>query len=322
MDFQHGQEGMIGISIRHKKLRMTEAVSQTGEYRISRVAHGALEVPFSLTMVEDRSNIETIARSINSIYNASGFTADRAALSLDSSMVLIKKIPVDATFSGEELQEHVRWEVSQFMINPLESFIIDFEKTEANGQAPAEQNVIVVTIRKSVIDFIREIFAATNLHLRAIDVDVFAAHRVLANTFEFSPDNKIALVDLREADVQFSMIYHGFYLSQEVPYPTDDIVDPSIPPEQQTARMISKEVRRIILDNKLGKGVEELHKVFIYGEGVKDKIIEYLSEDHNVSFHRINPFEKIQLLESQPEAEVSKHPEAFVTSVGVAIKGV
>lgn len=321
MSLQQTEEGLIGISLRENQLRMVQAVTTTGDCRISKVAQGEMQHAFTFQSIGERSQIAAFARDIDRIAEAAGFSTDRAALSLDAELVLIKKVPVDATLQKDELRDHIRWEISQYVLSPLDNYVIDYEELTPNGAGGAESNVVIVSIRKAVVDYIREVFAATRLHLRAVDVDVFAAHRVVSRTFDFSPQAKIALVDLRNRNLQFSILQNGFYLAQEVDYPQDDIMDPSAPPEVQLARTISKELRRIILDNKLGKSIEDLHKIFIYGDKVEDAILEHLSEEHKVSFQRINPFEKIQLMAPQIDREVTKHPEAFVTSVGVAIKG-
>ncbi len=320
MNIQQAEEGLIGISIRENQVRMTEAVEEAGHFKITRVSKGGSRIPFSFSVVEDRSNIPLLAQDINRVYETAGFSSNKASLSLDSDLVLIKKIPVDASLEGDELREHVRWEVSQFMINPLDHFIVDYEELRKNGQQPGEADVVVVVVRKVVIDFIKEIFASTDLHLRAVDVDVFSAQRVLKHSFQFPPDARIALVDLRKNNLQISVLHDSYFLSQEIAYPAEDAMTIDSNWEEHIARVISKELRRIILDNKLGKSIEDLHKVFIYGDNVENRMIEILSRSHNIPFHRINPFEKIPLISAPTEPEVQEHPESFVTSVGAAIR--
>ncbi len=318
---QQTEEGLIGISIRENLIRMTEAVGQAGQIQIRKAAKGLARIPFAFEAIEDRSSIQLFAEDLNKAYETSGFSSTQASLSIDSEKVLIKKIPVDASFSGEELMDQIRWEVSQFMINPLDHFIIAHQELTANGESGGEKNVVVVVIRKAVVDFLKEVFAATDLHLRAVDVDVFAAQRVLLHTYEFSEGGKVALVDLRKRNLQFSVMQKDFYLVQEIAYPEPEGQGEEVDPDEHIARIISKELRRIILDNKLGKSVEDMQDVFVYGDGVNDRTIEILSKSHNVSFRRINPFEKMPLMESSNEPEIREHPESFVTSVGAAIKG-
>lgn len=315
------EEGLIGISIRENQLRMTEALTQGNQTRVVRVARGVTRFPFAFSILADRANIKSLAEDINRLYETTGFKSSYASLCLDSEKVLIKKIPVDSTLKDSEIKEHVYWEISQFMINPIESFVVDYEVLILPEHVAPENFVIVVVVRKALVDFLKEVFAATDLHLKAVDIDVFSAQRVLQETFTFSPESKVALVDIRKKNLQFSVLYQGFYLLQEVNYPLDEGFDVIANRDEHLARIISKELRRIILDHKLGKSVEDMQDIFLYGDGVENSIIEILSQAHNVNLQRINPFDKIPLSETPTDPEVSNNPEAYVTSVGVAIKG-
>jgi len=315
------EEGLIGISLRDHHLRMTEVTFGPKVRKVINIAKSETRIPFSFEAIEDRSTISTLGEDINSLFDASGFEYNKVALSIDSDFVLIKKIPIDATLDKNELQEHINWEVSQLMISQPDHFIIDYEMLEYSDRFNQAKQVVIVIVRKVVVDYLREVFAATNLQLQAIDVDVFSAQRVLTEVYDLSGDQKIALIDIRKSNLQFSIIYQGFYLVIEVAYPTDEGIEVSTGKEEHLARIISKELRRIILDNKLGKSVEDMNEVYLYGDGVEDGIIELLSQAHNVNLHRFNPFEKVNLSESLTNSEITNHPESFVVSFGAAIKG-
>ncbi|MDQ7054541.1 MAG: pilus assembly protein PilM [candidate division KSB1 bacterium] len=321
MNLHQAEESLVGISLREQSIRMSEAVGHSGKFKIKKVAAGTSRIPFSFDAIKDRLNIQTFAQDLNKVYETAGFETNQASLAVDSDLVIIKKIPVDATLDGDELKDQIRWEVSQFMINPLDHFVIAHEVLPEDGQESSEKIVVVVVIRKAVVDFLKEIFASTDLHLRAIDVDVFAAQRLLEKAYRVPQDHKIALVDLRKRNLQLSVLYHNFYLVQEVEFPEEEALPDEIDRDEHISRVVSKELRRIILDNKLGKSVEDMNEVFLYGDGVNDRMIDILSKSHNVSFRRINPFETIPLTESPSESEIKEHPESFVTAVGAAIKG-
>ncbi|MCA9742625.1 MAG: pilus assembly protein PilM [Deferribacteres bacterium] len=314
------EEGLIGMSLRDDSLKMTEVTF--GDSRtVTNVAESATRVPFSFESIEDRSTISILRDDINTLYETSGFSSNQIALSIDSDFVLIKKIPIDATLQQDELREHINWEISQLMINDLDHFIIDYEVLDESQRMSHTKQIIVVSIRKSIVEYVRDIFADTDLRLNTIDVDVFSAQRMITDGSVFSPDQKIALIDIRNKNLQFSILHHGFYLVVEVPYPMDEGVEMNTDKDEHMARIISKELRRIILDNKLGKSIEDMNEVFLYGDGVEDGIVEQLSQAHNVNLHRFNPFEKLTLSDSLNSVEITNHPESFVISLGAAIKG-
>lgn len=320
MNGEPAEEGLVGISICGNQLRMAEVVARSGNKNISKVASCELKVPYAYDDIRKRENITAIAREIDNLYESGGFESNRASFSLDSEKVLIRKIPVDFPVDATDMRDHALWEASQVLINPLEDYIVDFHVQKDSSGDENERIIVLVIVRKSIVDYLREIFASTKLHLRGVDVDIFAAQRVVENTYEFTEDSKVAMIDIRDKGVQFSILHYGFFLEQAVELSTN-IPEEKSERNEFLSRMISKEMRRLILDNKLGKSMDDMQEVFVYGEGVDADIIETLVSEHDVNLHRVNPFERITLEKAPVDPDVTKHPEAYVASVGTAIKG-
>jgi type IV pilus assembly protein PilM len=313
--------GMIGISIRDTTLRMAEATQVGGERRISRLSQGRVRTPFNFTSLKDQTLIRRYAEDINRLYETADFQVPFSVFILDANMVLIKKIPVDANLQGERLKSHVQWEVAQCVINPLEHYIIDFQRLPAVADQEYAE-VVVVVARRMAIDFLKEIFRNTDLRLRAIDVDVFAAQRVFAENYEADGDAYVALVDVRKDNLQFTIIRGDiFFLSQDVDYHAEEQGESPKREDDHLARIVSKELRRMIIDHKLGKSVEDMHAIYLYGDGVTDQMVEALQNTHNVRIDRANPFKKIRTASQGGDLSVQSQPETFVIPVGAALKG-
>jgi Tfp pilus assembly PilM family ATPase len=311
---------MVGISIRDTTLRMAEATRAGAESRISRLSQGRVRTAFNFTSLQDQSLIRRYAEDINRLYETADFQVSSSVFILDANMVMIKTIPVDANLQGERLKDHVRWEVEQFMINPLEQYVIDFEPLPGDNGKDYKQ-VVVVTARRTMIDYLKQIFKNTDLQLRAIDVDIFAAQRALASNYDMNQGEYVALIDLRKESFQFSILAgQTYYLSQDLDLHPDGEGEAPKRDDEHRARLISKELRRIIIDHKLGKSVEDVHAIYLYGEGVSDGILEALQNTHNVRIDRANPFKKIKLAGQGSDPIFQSQPETFVIPVGAALK--
>jgi Tfp pilus assembly PilM family ATPase len=315
-------ENLVGISIRDTVLRMSEAVRSGGDWKIMSVMQGSVATPWRATTVKERNLARRFAEDINSLHERANFQAKMAVFTLDSSMVFIKKIPVDPNLNGPRLREHIHWEVEQFAVSPADKYVVAYEHQQA-GKGAAFANAIIVFVRKSVTEFLKSVFLDTHLQLKAIDVDVFAAHRVVALEHNLEESARTALVDVRKENIQFSILEgKNFFLSQEIDYPVEEEGELLRREEDHLARIISKELRRIILDNKLGKGVEDFSTVLIYGDGISSTVIEALRAMHNTRIDLANPFRRLKINGQNAAPEVQTHPEAFVVSVGAAIKGI
>ena len=311
--------GMVGISIRDTTLRMVEAVNFENESRVSRLSQGRVRTAFNFTALQDHTLIRRYAEDVNRLYETADFQVSTGVFILDSDMVMIKKIPVDINLQGDRLKDHVRWEVEQLMVNPLEQYIIDFQLLPAEPGKDYTQAVIVVA-RRQVIDYLKEIFKNTDLQLRAIDVDVFAAQRVYANNYDTIGEKYTALVDVRKENFLFSIVKGtAFFLSHELDFGNEE--DAPKRDGEYLARLVSKELRRIIIDHKLGKSVEDMQAIYLYGDGVSDALLETLQNTHNVRIDRANPFKKIKIASQGSDPIFQSQPETFVIPVGAALKG-
>jgi type IV pilus assembly protein PilM len=314
------QEGFVGISLTHDHLRMTEGARSSGEFLITNLAQGRLRQPFDFQVFSEKNYIPRFAEDINRLYQASHFEGRHAAFSLDSRMVLVKKLPIDPDLAGEELHEHVLWEARQFLLSPLAEYNIAYERLEPTEVEP-EPHVLVVAVRKSIISYLRQVFEHTDLHLDVVDVDIFAAQRALERNYESLSDEHVALVDVGEQALHVVLLRNGeYFLSQEVPFPADETKTLLQSDAERLAKLIARELRRILLDNKLAKAIEELDGIFLYGEGVDDEVVEALRNSHDVRIERVNPFKKVRL-KADRTADRHLRPETFTVAVGAALRG-
>jgi Tfp pilus assembly PilM family ATPase len=315
------KNGMIGISIRDTALRMVEAVKVGGERRISKLTQARVHAPFHILSLKERITLRRFAEEINRLYDTSDFKVSSSVFIVDAQSVLIKKIPIDGNLQGERLKDHVRWEVGQCIISKLGEYIVDFHRLPPNN-GNDYTDVVVVAVRRAAVDFLKEMFNNTDLQLQAIDVDIFAAQRVFSGNYEAQTNENAALVDVRTTSIQLSILKGGeFFLSHDIDYQIEPQDEFARRDNDYLARLISKELRRIIIDHKLGKSVEDVAAIYLYGDHVTDQLLETLQNTHNVRIDRANPFRKIKMTSPGSEVLMKSQSETFVIPVGAALKG-
>jgi len=317
---QEEMNGILGISLVNDQLRIVEAKQEANEFHITHVSQGRIRSPFDFHLFEDKNNIPRLAEDIRRLYETQSFDVKHVAFSLDSQMVMVKKVPVDTVLDENRVGEHVNWEVRQFLISPIKEYVVDFEKLNAESSNGLE-DMLVVVVRKTIIRFLRQVFKHTDLKLKVIDVDVFSAQRALLLNYDCENQDMIALVEVEENKIRFSLLKGSkFYLTQDVAAP---ILQEDDPERANTiTRLIAKELRRLILDNQLGQKIEDLQEVFLYGEAVEDDILEGLQNNYDVHIDRANPFRKVKLTSGEPGEGLPERVERFTVSVGAALRGI
>jgi len=311
---------ILGVSLIDDQLRIVEGRRSSDEFHITQLAQGRTRHLFNFEAFADKNMPRQFAEDITRLYETQDFQMKQVAFSLDSRMVLIKKLPVDSQLDVDKIAPQLNWEVEQFAISPVKEYIVDYEPLKSNGTS-ANQDMLVVVVRKRIIEFLKEIFKNTDLHLKVIDVDIFSAHRALQLNYDYSNIEKIGLIDVGERNIHFSILKERkYFLSQDVSFPAiaknqEDRLD-------STTRLISKELRRILLDHQLGEKVEDLNEIFLYGESVEDGILEGLQNKYDVRIERADPFRKIKLMAKARENIGQARTEPYMISVGAALRGI
>ncbi|NIR50773.1 pilus assembly protein PilM [candidate division KSB1 bacterium] len=312
--------GVLGISLIYDQLRIVEGEKHSNEFQITQIANGRVRRPFTFEVFSGKNLARRFAEDITRLCETQGFQVKEAAFSLDSRMVLIKKIPVDQYLNESKIEDQIIWEVRQFAISPVNEYIVDFEQLKSSQDGSAVKHMLVVIVRKRIVEFVKQIFKHTDLQLKVVDVDIFSAQRALQLNYDYNKVGRVGLIEIEEKKVNFSILEgRNYFLSHEVPFPANNTLDNR---DDTTTQLISKELRRIILDHQIGRTVEDLSEIYLYGEAVEDGVLEGLQNTYNVRIDRANPFKKVKLVTKLRDQINETRSERFMISVGAAIRGI
>ncbi len=318
---QDGYDSVLGVQLVEDQLRMVEGRKTADqEFQVVNVAQGRTRNPFNFDVFSDPQMSKRFAEDIIRLYESQKFESKKVAFSLDSRMVLLKKLAIDARLEDDLVEEQINWEVKQFATSAPDEYVVDFEKI-SNGASSSLDNMLIVVVRKRIVRFLKKVFSHTDLELSYVDVDVFSAQRALQLNYDYREDEKICLVNVEEQKIHFSMMKgRNFFLAQEVaPGPSNNNFDIS---DESRTRLISKELRRIMLDNQLGKGVEDLAEIYLYGEAVEDGVLEGLQNSYDVQINRADPFRKIKIVANAKDEIGESRSERYMISVGAALRAI
>jgi len=312
---------MLGVVFKEDKLKIVEIERSTGnQYRINRIIEGALDFPFTLESILENKHALDFATNLREYVDKYGFNTQGAAFSLSSDFVIVKNYPYDINFSDKEIVDQVDWEVKQFIYSDDDAYIINFQKIISSHNT-AQKEMIIVAVREAVVDFIKSVFKQARLRLQILDTDVFAAMRAIKINYELRDCAICALVGIDTHKIQITIIDSGeFYYTQQVRLKLDS-AESRIVINDDIVKMISKELKRIILDRKIGDKIEDLTRVFIYGESVQEDMLKVLQNTYNVRIDRANPFRQLRFVQNVAvDKNIWSKPETFTVCVGSALR--
>lgn len=317
-------ESTVGLSFGENKFLLVEIEHSQEICQVNQITQKPLPVNLDFLAVEDVQNIPRIAEPINEVVAELNLKGKRTALSLNNALVMIKKVPVDEDLDERELRGQIRWEAEQHVLSSMDDYILDYQRLFPISPM-TKPEVLMVLVRKKIIDFLRELFQATSLDLRWIDVDIFAAHRALEVNYDLRGEDKIAMVEVGKRGLCFTLLMENeFFLTHSLAFAEGE-EEEFYPPisNENASKLIAKELRRLILDNRLGQTIEDLDWVFLYGDRVDKEIAVTLQSIYPITIEVANPFRRLRMSpEVYFDREYLDKSGEFLVAVGSGLRRV
>jgi len=314
----------LGIYVKENNVKLIEVESSsTQQFRINKIVQTQLDTPLNFESISNEQKLAQIGNQLHQVVKGHNLNTNYAVFTLDSKLTLIKRMPYDESLSEPELIDQVDWEVKEFSYSPEDEYIVDFQKLQSTTNRQGHE-MLIVSVREKIIHYLRKLFSAGQTQVKVIDLDVFAAKRAIEVNYDLRVGDIVALVEINPRGLLFTIIEDKeFCLSQEITIGKLglDVDSLESTDEEDIAKFISKELRRIILDNKLGENIEGLNRIFLYGDMVKDNILESLQNNYNVRIDRANPFRRLLFAPNvSVDENIWSRPETFTVCVGAALR--
>jgi len=317
-------EVRFGIYLKRNNFRLVEIEnSSSGQLRINKLIQVKLDSSLDALTIQNESQISEIGKQIFEIFNVFHAEPKNVIFTLESSFSLVKKFPVDSNIFENELINQVDWEVKQFSFSPDDEYVVDFQELNSSDEKSIKE-IIIVSVREKIIQQLKKIFSAAQISVNVIDLDVFAAIRAIEMNYDLRVGELVGLVELDDYNMQITILKDkNFYLSQEFSLYKLGVDEKklSMVGDSEIARFISRELKKIIQDHHLGENLESLNRIFLYGDVVRNNILENLQNNISVRIDKTNPFRNLFIgPKVSIDEKISSHPETFTVCVGSALR--
>ena len=274
------------------------------------------------TFYREGQFFENQAEILEDLYQKIGTSGKEVGVALDTGMVLIKKVPLALGLEEEMLKDTIKWEAGQFLVSPLDEYIIDYQRLPF--QTPlGNPFYVLILIRRSVLEGVRSFIEEGGLVLRDVDVDVFCNIRTLLSAYDMGTDETSVIVEVQRQYLGFIFIRHREYFLSHRIYLQDSGSVSQTGENISIVNILLKELRRLIFGHGLGRKIEDLNRIFLMGGESVQNVIHELSSAVSVPIEIVNPFQRVRVSQSVSQSrEYNGYPEKFVSSVGVTLKKV
>lgn len=223
------------------------------------------------------------SQMIHSILNTDISRIRKAGVVLDSAQAFLNVIPVDTNDDEKTINSQIMWEISNYFPETYNDFNIKYIKLNNHKYTENIDDALLIAIDKFKIDFCRKICNELKLNLAAVEIDQFAAEKILTDNYNDKViGNNILLIGYKAGRTDVSVILNGKIRYYE--YITKD-------DNEHHGRFVNALKNLNIAIPELS-----LNEIFIYGGDFSGSIDESFSEIFkNVPVTIIDPFMKVKL---------------------------
>ena len=150
----------------------------------------------------------TVTSTLTELMKDKGVSARDAVTSLSGHSVIIKKVTMGA-MTDEELAESIQWEAEQYIPFPMTDVNIDFQILGEDIEGQGQIDVMLVAVKKDVINDYTNVLNEAGLNPVVVDVDSFALENMMEINYVVSPDENLVMVNIGASITSISVIVGG-----------------------------------------------------------------------------------------------------------------
>ncbi len=178
---------LLGIDFGSESIKAVEAVKEKGRLRV--VGFGKVELPAP----------DARGDALADLLKHCNFRTKRSATSVSGRSVIVRYLNM-VEIPDENLKTAIRYEADRYIPFDLNEVVLDCHRIEdAPGVAANEMKLLLVAVKRDVVDEQVKLLQAAGLLPEIIDVDAFALGNVFAlggPTYEMAAGKVVALVDV------------------------------------------------------------------------------------------------------------------------------
>jgi type IV pilus assembly protein PilM len=201
-----GSKTPIGLDIGSGFIKVAQVKEKKSIYELEAFDM----IPLPPEIIVDGSIIDSIRLidSIKELLRKARVRDKNAIISVTGhSSVIIKMIALPV-MSEEELEESIRFEAEQYVPFDINDVNIDFQIIGPRAE-PGHMDVILVAVKKDVINEYVSVVKESGLNPIIVDVDVFALENMYEINYEIEPQRNVALLDIGASSIKINIVKGG-----------------------------------------------------------------------------------------------------------------
>lgn len=198
------EKTLVGLSIGSSSIKLIELKKSGNSWKL--LHFGIVQLPEDVIVNREVMNQIAVVESIKTLVSQLKLKTTAVCTSLSGTSLIIKRMTLDVT-NVKELQDQVFWEAEQYLPFEASEVVMDFQMLSRSKDNKTD--VILVAIKKAVLDSYMGCIEEAGLKPKIVDVDFFALQNIFEATCPVNPSEAVAIVDIGACASKFVIVHAG-----------------------------------------------------------------------------------------------------------------
>ncbi len=212
--FFRKKHSLVGLDIGSHTVKVVELESQANQSH--RLLNYGVSAPLAEAIVDGEiMDRQLVSDTISNLLESRSIHARSVVAAVSGRAVIVKKITMNR-LSPEDAQQAIYWEAEQHVPYDINDVSLDFEIL-GSGMDPKQMQVLLVAAKKDMVLSFADLIRESGLEPIIVDVDSFAIQNALEASYDFAPEEVVAILNVGAEITNINIIQGG------VPYFTKDL---------------------------------------------------------------------------------------------------
>jgi len=344
------KKSVVGLDIGSSSIKLVELSEGKTGYKLQGL--GISPLPPEAIVDGALMDSVTIIDTIRELINSTKTKPKDVVTSVSGHPVIVKKITLPFMSEGE-LEESIKWEAERYIPFDINDVNIDFQILGSVAENPEVMDVILVAVKKDIINDYVSVIIEAGLNPVIIDVDSFALENMLAINYEIGKEEAVVIANVGASITNIDILKNnvsaftrdifkgGNQITEEIQrqlhidyeeaekIKVGSKIDSSSQPVIQDVLKSASESLAVEVTNSLDffqstTTYEKISKLYLSGGGSKIKDFDtILQQQIGIPVEIANPFKKIEYNEKNFDIEYLREiGPIMAVGVGLATRKV
>jgi len=202
-----GKKGAVGLDIGSCYLKLAQLNAGKDGYELTQFSM----VPLEKDIVSDGLvlNKSKLASSVKALFSQAGLKKADVSIGLSGHSSVITKLIRVPQITEEELALNIKYEAEQYIPFDIKDANIDFEIMGSSREDDGMMDVMLVAVKKTVMDDYIEAVQQAGMTPAVVDIDSFAIGNVYELNYGISDRKVMALVNIGACKTNINIVKSG-----------------------------------------------------------------------------------------------------------------